>query len=181
MPALLGAMLKGKVKDPREKQPTLPEHAAAAIARALSPDPADRFPTARELAAVALRKARRLNGRGDCMGKLVTHRGVAATHLESLFPGYLFAQLATDAWPRLAWLHGVRRILGEGDHPLPLPAGVVEDLIGRTSTRGVVDDPGEPVPRLPARSRWHNLAALPAGQRVDLLMVHLFGEARSAA
>ena len=54
MPALLGAMLKGKVANPREKQPTLPEHAAAAIVRALSPDPADRFPTARELATALL-------------------------------------------------------------------------------------------------------------------------------
>ena len=54
MPALLGAMLKGKVKDPREKQPTLPQQSAAAIVRALSPDPSDRFPTARELATALL-------------------------------------------------------------------------------------------------------------------------------
>ena len=54
MPALLGAMLRGKVADPRDKQPTLPEHSAAAIVRALSPDPADRFPTARELATALL-------------------------------------------------------------------------------------------------------------------------------
>jgi len=54
MQALLGAMLKGKVADPRPKQPTLPDASATAIVRALSSDPADRFPTAREFAAALL-------------------------------------------------------------------------------------------------------------------------------
>lgn len=108
------------------------------------------------------------------------HRGGIATRIEPLFAGYLFAQLAFTAWPRLAWQHGVRRILGEGDRPLPLPVGVVEELISRTSSRGVVDDPGELVPRVAGR-RWCNLAALTAGQRLDLLMGHLFGEPDRAA
>ena len=54
MQALLGAMLKGKVADPRERQPTLPDASAAAIVRALSSDPEDRFPTARDFAAALL-------------------------------------------------------------------------------------------------------------------------------
>jgi serine/threonine protein kinase len=51
MPALLGAMLRGRPKDPREMQPTLPESVAAAILKALSPAPEDRFLTAKEFAA----------------------------------------------------------------------------------------------------------------------------------
>jgi hypothetical protein len=47
MPALLGAMLRGRPADPRERQPTLPGHAAAAILAALSPVPASRPQTAR--------------------------------------------------------------------------------------------------------------------------------------
>jgi serine/threonine protein kinase len=53
MPALLGAMLRGRPADPRALQPTLPPPAAAAILKALSPEPADRFPSA-----------------GDCAGAL---------------------------------------------------------------------------------------------------------------
>lgn len=95
------------------------------------------------------------------------HRGGFATRIEPLFAGYLFAQLEFAAWPRLAWQHGVRRILGEGDRPLPLPVGVVEGLIGRTSGRGVVDDPAD----LPASARrpWRSLASMTALERLDLL------------
>ena len=54
MPALLGAMLRGRPKDPREAQPTLPEAAAAAILEALSPAPEDRFLSAKDFAAAVL-------------------------------------------------------------------------------------------------------------------------------
>jgi serine/threonine protein kinase len=51
MPALLGAMLRGRPADPRTKQDTLPPGAAAAIVRAISPEPETRFPTAKDFAA----------------------------------------------------------------------------------------------------------------------------------
>ena len=51
MPALLGAMLKGRVTDPRTLQPTLPEAAASAIVKALAPEPGDRHASAKEFAA----------------------------------------------------------------------------------------------------------------------------------
>jgi serine/threonine protein kinase len=51
MPALLGAMLRGQVADPREGQPTLPLTAAAAILSALSPSPDNRPQTARAFGA----------------------------------------------------------------------------------------------------------------------------------
>ena len=54
MPALLGSMLKGRPRDPREAQPTLPDATAAAILKALAPDPEDRYLTAKEFASAIL-------------------------------------------------------------------------------------------------------------------------------
>ena len=54
MPALLGAMLKGRPRDPRDAQPTLPETTAAAIVKALSPGPEDRYTSAKEFGAAIL-------------------------------------------------------------------------------------------------------------------------------
>lgn len=51
MPALLGAMLKGRVVDPRDLQPTLPAAAAAAIVKALAAAPEDRYLSAKEFAS----------------------------------------------------------------------------------------------------------------------------------
>jgi len=51
MPALLGAMLKGRVADPRVLQPTLPAAAAAAIVKALAAAPDDRYLSAKAFAA----------------------------------------------------------------------------------------------------------------------------------
>jgi serine/threonine protein kinase len=54
MPALLGAMLRGRPSDPRVIQPTLPEAAAAAILKALAPVPADRFEDVKAFAAALI-------------------------------------------------------------------------------------------------------------------------------
>ena len=54
MPALLGAMLKGRPANPRNAQPTLPGAAADAILKALAPAPEDRYLTAKELASALL-------------------------------------------------------------------------------------------------------------------------------
>jgi serine/threonine protein kinase len=51
MPALLGAMLRGRPADPRERQASLPEAAAQGILAALSPSPDARPRTARDLGA----------------------------------------------------------------------------------------------------------------------------------
>jgi serine/threonine protein kinase len=50
MPALLGAMLRGRPVNPRAAQPTLPEPALEAILKALAPAPEDR-PTVKALAS----------------------------------------------------------------------------------------------------------------------------------
>jgi serine/threonine protein kinase len=54
MPALLGAMLRGKPRNPAELQTTLPPAAAEAILKALEPSPDDRLATARDFARAAL-------------------------------------------------------------------------------------------------------------------------------
>jgi serine/threonine protein kinase len=51
MPALLGAMLRGRPVDPRSLQPTLPVQTASAIVKSLDPVPADRFETVKDLAS----------------------------------------------------------------------------------------------------------------------------------
>jgi serine/threonine protein kinase len=51
LPELLGRMLTGIARDPRELQPTLPERAALAIATALNTAPERRHATAKEFAA----------------------------------------------------------------------------------------------------------------------------------
>jgi len=51
MPALLGAMLRGRPADPRSLQPTLPVPTASAILKSLDPVPADRFETVKDFAA----------------------------------------------------------------------------------------------------------------------------------
>lgn len=51
LPELLGRMLSGGCRDPREIQPALPEEAAAAIRTALDPVPERRFGSAREFQA----------------------------------------------------------------------------------------------------------------------------------
>jgi len=51
MPGLLGAMLRGRPADPRERQPTLPEETARGILAALSPSPEARPQTARDFGA----------------------------------------------------------------------------------------------------------------------------------
>jgi serine/threonine protein kinase len=48
MPELLGCMLRGGPKDPRERQPSLPVHASDAMLRALQPSTEARFASAQE-------------------------------------------------------------------------------------------------------------------------------------
>jgi serine/threonine protein kinase len=54
MPSLLGVMLRGRPVDPRDRQPTLPAAAAAAVLKALAAEPDERFATAREFGGALL-------------------------------------------------------------------------------------------------------------------------------
>nr|WP_298138179.1 transcription/translation regulatory transformer protein RfaH [uncultured Pseudomonas sp.] len=60
--------------------------------------------------------------------------GRRQTVVESLFPGYLFIQLASDAnWAPLRSTRGVNRVVGFGSKPLPLDDGLIAHLQQRTT------------------------------------------------
>nr|WP_298164594.1 transcription/translation regulatory transformer protein RfaH [uncultured Pseudomonas sp.] len=62
-------------------------------------------------------------------------RGRRQTVVESLFPGYLFIQLAINAsWAPLRSTRGVNRVVGFGNMPLPLDNGLIAHLQQRTVT-----------------------------------------------
>ena len=64
-----------------------------------------------------------------------------------LFARYLFVRFdaACDAWGAIRSTRGIAGLICHGiGQPTPLPDGIVEGLIARTSARGVVDDPGDP-------------------------------------
>lgn len=62
-------------------------------------------------------------------------RGRRQTVVESLFPGYLFIQLAADAsWAPLRSTRGVNRVVGFGSMPLPLDSALIAHLQQRTTT-----------------------------------------------
>lgn len=62
-----------------------------------------------------------------------------------LFSRYLFVRFDpnADQWRRIYRSNGVGGLICHApERPTPLPPGVVEHLLARTSQRGVVDDPG---------------------------------------
>jgi hypothetical protein len=82
-----------------------------------------------------------------------------------------------DAWGPIRHSRGVvdliRHDIGQ---PTPIPPGIVEDLIARTSPRRIVDDPGSapfPNPNV-RRAHWQNITALSADDR-NALLFRLFG------
>jgi transcriptional antiterminator RfaH len=67
----------------------------------------------------------------------------AGSRLEPLFPGYLFVQMqALDVnpahWDIVRWTPGVRRILGIGETPVPMPDEAIEVIQARVSALGFV-------------------------------------------
>lgn len=66
-------------------------------------------------------------------GRIVRSR--RQTIVESLFPGYLFIQLAAYAnWAPLRSARGVNRIVGFGSMPLPLDNGLIRHLLQHAAT-----------------------------------------------
>lgn len=77
-------------------------------------------------------------------------RGKLCALVEPLFPGYLFIQLdmERDNWQPVRSTRGVLRIVGFNGVPLPVPAGLVEELqVGRNGNDApsVLFKPGDRV------------------------------------
>jgi len=60
--------------------------------------------------------------------------------LEPLFPSYLFLRmtLGPAMWNAVRWAPGTRRILGDGDQPLAVPADLVQMIRDRVEPLGFV-------------------------------------------
>jgi transcriptional antiterminator RfaH len=62
------------------------------------------------------------------------------TCLEPLFPSYLFLhmRMTPAAYDSLRWTPGTRRVLGIGEHPVPVPSDLIETLQRRVEPLGFV-------------------------------------------
>ena len=72
--------------------------------------------------------------------KSVRHARRIQTKLAAYFPGYLFVRLdlSRDRWRSVNGTFGVAYLVGPGDLPQPVPAGVVETLQSCSDHRGIV-------------------------------------------
>jgi len=97
-----------------------------------------------------------------------------------LFARYVFTAFDPehDEWGRISLARGVCGLIRHGhDAPTAIPDYAIDELLARTSARGIVDDPGER-PWEPAgagqRPVWQDLSGMDAGSRLRLLL-RLFG------
>lgn len=60
--------------------------------------------------------------------------------LRPFFPGYLFTQFDTEQarWRPINGTFGVVRIITQGDRPVPVPSGVIEELHAASDQQGVI-------------------------------------------
>jgi hypothetical protein len=102
------------------------------------------------------------------------------THIGPLFLRYVFVRFDSrrDAWGTIANCRGVGGLIRHApDRPTPLPDIAIAELMARTSSRGVVDDPGDGSPVVMPDGHkpvWQGLGALSAENRSRLLL-RLFG------
>ena len=95
-----------------------------------------------------------------------------------LWPRYLCVAFDAeqDPWGAICRTPGVCGVIRHApDAPTPLPVGVVEDLMARTSDRGCVDDIGDRAPDMPvgAAISWNGLDGIvtaSAPNRIRVLM-----------
>lgn len=64
--------------------------------------------------------------------------GRKVAFVEPLFPNYLFLRTTFDAatWNLVRWSPGVRRVLGDGSIPIPVPDEFIEEIRRRVEPRG---------------------------------------------
>ena len=82
--------------------------------------------------------------------------------LKPLFPGYIFGKFDLDQnYPLVRWAKGVKKVLGFGEYPTPIPEEVVEIIKERTDTHGIV--------RLKCHFQTNDLIRIKTGPLKDLL------------
>ncbi len=64
----------------------------------------------------------------------------------ALFPGYVFiaVDIGETSWHPIRSTIGIRHLICHGDAPVPVPEGVVEDIIAREDQDGIVSAPSLP-------------------------------------
>jgi transcriptional antiterminator RfaH len=101
----------------------------------------------------------------------------------SLFPRYLFVRLdlATQPWRSINGTFGVVRLLCNGDMPLAVPAGLVEELMQRRDDSGTIVWPahplvaGEPVKVAIGRFDLEGVFQTTSGHDRVVLLIKLLG------
>ncbi len=73
--------------------------------------------------------------------KTVRHARKTTRKLAPLFPGYMFVAMdvAREPWRSVNGTYGVIRLIMQGEMPLPVPVGIVEELQARMDAKGTVD------------------------------------------
>lgn len=66
--------------------------------------------------------------------------GRRLAQIEPMFPNYMFIKMPPSPliWDAVRWTPGVRRLLGAGEQPMPVPDGVVEAIRERADPLGLV-------------------------------------------
>ncbi len=98
-----------------------------------------------------------------------------------LFPGYLFVcmDIARTRWRAIRSTIGIKSLICQGDHPIPLPEGVIDDIQAREDTSGIVSvcptvdfEPGQSVKIMdgPLREQVGWFEAVTDDERVVILL-----------
>jgi transcriptional antiterminator RfaH len=96
------------------------------------------------------------------METFLLRNGRMNRELKPLFPNYMFGKFDLDQnYPLVRWAKGVKKVLGFGEYPTPIPEEVVEIIKERTDTQGIV--------RLKCHFQANDLIRIKTGPLKDLL------------
>jgi transcriptional antiterminator RfaH len=96
------------------------------------------------------------------METFLLRNGRMNRELKPLFPNYMFGKFDLDQnYPLVRWAKGVKKVLGFGEYPTPIPEEVVEIIKERTDTHGIV--------RLKCHFQANDLIRIKTGPLRDLL------------
>ena len=114
------------------------------------------------------------------LARTVRHGRQFRTSNAPLFPRYLFVQfnVALDRWRSVNGTFGVSRLMMAAESPLPVPIGVIEDMMSSQEAGAVASfEPGDAirVATGPFSGLTGRLARLEAGTRVNVLLSILGG------